>query len=233
MNDTTHTILIVDDDELTLRAITRQLSKTNMRILTAKTLSEALPILLASRVDVLLTDLRLEIGEGTELLWVVQNNALPTRCLLMSGQAGPEEERLAFELGAMTVLEKPFKEDELLAAIKRALDPPDGFSGDLCCVTLIDVLQMYHLSKRSVVIELAGPSLTKIFMEHGQVVHAVHGARTGEEAFRHILKATHGRLRTAALATAPRRTIDRRFDSLLLDGLRINDEENATLQLTA
>lgn len=223
------TILVVDDDELVLRGICRQLALSAMRPVAVKTLNEALPILLSTPVDVLLTDLRLEQGEGTELLWLVQNNALGTRCILMSGSAGQEEERLAFELGAVAVLEKPFKEDELLAALKRALDPPDGFSGDLACVTLIDVLQMYHLSQRSVVVELAGPAQRKIFLEHGHVVHAIDGAASGEEAFRKILETTHGRLRATPLSKPPRRTIDRRFDALLLDGLRVLDEERQQL----
>lgn len=223
------TILVVDDDELVLRAIGRQLGRSGMQVVAVTTLNEALPHLLSDKIDVLLTDLRLGAGEGTELLWVVQNNALKTRSIMMSGHAGHEEERLAFELGAVAMLSKPFAEDALLQALKRALAPPDGFSGDLACLTLVDVLQMYHQSQRSVVVELAGPSVSRIFFEHGQIVHAVCGNVVGEDAFRQILRSTHGRMRGTALHRPPRRTIERRFEALLLDGLRVIDEEKAAL----
>ncbi len=224
------TLLVVDDDALVLRTICRQLARSPVLVLTAPSLSDALPILLSGEIDVLLTDLRLHKADGTELLWVAQNNGLKTRCILMSGYASQEDRRMAFDLGAMGILEKPFVEGQLMAAIMRALDPADGFSGDLCCVTLIDVLQMYHLSQRSVVIELAGPKSSRVFMENGRVVHAVHGALTGEEAFRALLSLTHGRLRTVPLSDRPCRTIDRRFDALLLDALRLKDEEQALLR---
>jgi ActR/RegA family two-component response regulator len=225
------TLLIVDDDALTLRALVRMAAKSGLEILTASTLADARPILQTNNVDVLLTDLKLDKGEGTELLHLVQSSALRTRSILMSGSCGQEAERLAFKLGALDVLEKPFQDEALLAAVKRALDPPSGFSGDLCSVTLFDVLQMYHAGRRSVRIELAGPKVMQIYVEQGQVVHAVCGGMTGL-ALRQILATTQGRLRSTVLDAVPQRTVVRRFEALIVDALRMNNENRRAAQTT-
>jgi ActR/RegA family two-component response regulator len=217
-------ILIVDDDALVLRSIVRQLQHENLHVMTAQNLNDALPVLLSRSVDILLTDLRLAEGEGTELLWVVHNNALKTKTILMSGCASEEDERLAFKLGATAVLEKPLRTDELASAISRAFDESNGFSGELFGMSIIDVLQMYHMNRRSIVLEVAGPHSACVYMDAGEVVHTTYGQATGEEAFRHILRLQSGRLRSSPLLRKINATISRRFDTLLLDGLRLNDE---------
>jgi twitching motility protein PilU len=64
----------------------------------------------------------------------------------------------------------------------------------------------------------------ELFFHQGEIVHAVAGKQVGESAVYRILSITDGEFDLEAGAMPPARTIQKNYNSLLLEGLRIVDE---------
>lgn len=102
----------------------------------------------------------------------------------------------------------------------------DGFTGVLFDVGLLDILQLLHHTRRTVVLELRGPRSGTVHLRDGELVHAVAEGLVGEEAVRAIVGFTRGNFRL--LPGRPcEQTIDCSFDALLLDALRLLDEQGS------
>jgi predicted regulator of Ras-like GTPase activity (Roadblock/LC7/MglB family) len=144
----------------------------------------------------------------------------------MSGYASARDYQRAIECGAVRVLCKPFTSSELLQAIRQAVDCETGFRGSIHGLSLIDLLQMFHYARRSLAIVVDGLTPGQVFLEEGQLVHAVYRELHGEPALRMILAMPAGSLRTMVLPHATPRSITRDFQTLLLDSLRTVDEDN-------
>src|SRR5512133_3543904 len=72
--------------------------------------------------DVVLTDLRMPDVDGMEVLRAVREHAPDTQVIVMTGYGTIESAVEAMRRGALDYVSKPFKEDELLLRIARAVD---------------------------------------------------------------------------------------------------------------
>lgn len=96
-----------------------------------------------------------------------------------------------------------------------------GFSGFVHGIALVDLLQIFHYSRRSLTLQIE-PNAA-IHVADGEIVHARVGDIEGELAISCLLERTGGRIRTANAEVVPT-TIQRPFNFLLLDALRGMDE---------
>ncbi|MEY2934851.1 MAG: hypothetical protein RL033_5600 [Pseudomonadota bacterium] len=220
-------ILVVDDEGPLRSSVKRTLNLHGYETTAASSYQEALERLGERSFDVLLTDLRMTGPDGLELIRAIHAVSPSTRPILMSAYATARDSQTALELGAVRVLCKPFETDELLEAVRRALDNNEGFFGAVHGLSLIDMLQMFHYTKRSVTLRLLGSRVASISFERGELVDARWGELSGEQALASILALPPGPLVTAALEL-PARSIEREFRGLLLDQLRQLDELNRT-----
>jgi hypothetical protein len=122
------------------------------------------------------------------------------------------------------VLCKPFTSSELLQAIRQAVDCETGFRGSIHGLSLVDLLQMFHYARRSLAIVVDGLAPGHVFVEDGELIHAVYRELIGEPALRTILAVPAGSLRTMVLPQSTPHSITRDFQTLLLDSLRTVDE---------
>ncbi len=217
-------VLVVDDDQQLVSAISRDLRANGYDVLSASSVDGALEQLTEQPSDVVLTDLRMAEADGIDLLLAIRERGLSSRPILMSAYATARDHQKAVELGAVRVLCKPFGSKELLDAIQQAIDCATGFRGSVHGLSLIDMLQMFHYGRRSITLRVDDAVPGEIHFEDGEIVHAEHGASTGEEALRAILAMPTGSLSTGAFQGGSE-TIARSFQSLLLDLLRTVDEK--------
>jgi CheY-like chemotaxis protein len=116
-----YTLLVVDDDDTLRAALLWDLKRKGYQTLEAENGEVAYQLTRAHKVDMVLTDIRMPVCDGIELLRRLKQSNLdiPT-VMFISGfsDLSPEE---ASDQGAEAVFTKPFDRKTLLAAIQNAV----------------------------------------------------------------------------------------------------------------
>jgi two-component system response regulator HydG len=115
-------ILVVDDAPDTREVLERNLSLAGYGVASASNVADALRALDAAPFDLVITDLKLPQESGLDLIRYVRENVKDTEVMMITGYATIEGAVKAVKLGADEYLSKPFTDEEILAAVKRALD---------------------------------------------------------------------------------------------------------------
>ncbi|MEJ2031444.1 MAG: sigma-54 dependent transcriptional regulator [Deltaproteobacteria bacterium] len=114
-------ILIVDDEAITVRRLTHALSQDGYRAEGFITAREALASVQKNPPDVVVMDIRLQDADGVDLMQRVHAMAPETAVILITGYASIEQAVAATKKGAFHYVEKPFRLQDLRAAVKDAL----------------------------------------------------------------------------------------------------------------
>ncbi len=117
------TILVVDDDQGPLLFIEHVLSSANYSVLTANGGDEAMKLINQSMPDLLITDIVMDKGEGTELIIKVRQMSNIPILAISGGNIGYGADYLemALKAGANASLSKPFYKMELLDKVTELL----------------------------------------------------------------------------------------------------------------
>ncbi len=118
----TYSILIVDDEILTLNNLRKILEKENYEVLVADTGEKALEIFEKYKPQLVLLDLMLPGISGLEVLRRIKEVERETIVIMMSAYEILEKAVESMKLGAYDYLLKPFKVTDLKNAIRRALE---------------------------------------------------------------------------------------------------------------
>ena len=114
------TILIVDDEKHTRDGL-RQSLEEDFDVYTASNIDEALNVIAADRVDLVLTDLRLGGEDGLSLIAKIQQNPRGPICMLMTAYGSIATAVDAIKRGVYDFVTKPINLDELSIKISRAI----------------------------------------------------------------------------------------------------------------
>ena len=117
------TILVVDDDPTTCRAVAMLVAEAGYDVLTCGDVPSALRALEERRPDLLITDVRLASHNGLPLI-AMAPSPIPT--IVLTGFADPSIEADAERLGA-EYRTKPVEPGALRDLIARMLAPPEPF----------------------------------------------------------------------------------------------------------
>jgi DNA-binding NtrC family response regulator len=112
-------VLIVDDEDSARNLCSEVASESGLRVRTAATTEQALDILEQFPVDILITDLKVPLLGGLELLRRVHENYPQTMVMVLTQYGTIESAIEATRLGAMDYLTKPFHVDDLRAKLER------------------------------------------------------------------------------------------------------------------
>jgi len=115
-------ILVVDDAPSTLEILERNLTAQGYRILTAPGAAEAIRIAETTPIDLVITDLKMPRVSGLDLVRHVRENLKDTEVIVITGFPSVEGAVKAVKTGAEEYLAKPFTDEELFSAVKRALE---------------------------------------------------------------------------------------------------------------
>lgn len=116
-------ILIVDDDVTFALMLATWLGKKGFDTATAATLEAARRRLADEIAEVVLCDMRLPDGDGTDLLEWMARNAIRIPVIVMTGYAEIGNAVRCMKLGAMDYVSKPLNPEELLLKIGEATAP--------------------------------------------------------------------------------------------------------------
>ena len=118
-------LLVVDDALTTLEILQRNLTSQGYQVYTAQKVAEALKILEVTPIDLVITDFKMPKVSGLDLIKHVRENLKNTEVIMITGYASIEGAVRAIKTGAEEYLAKPFTDEELFSAVKRALDKLD------------------------------------------------------------------------------------------------------------
>ena len=115
-------VLVVDDAADTLEVIQRNLQAKGYLVYTASAVPEAIRILEQTPVELVITDFKMPQVSGLELVKHIRENHANTEVMMITGYPSIGGAVDAVKMGAEDYLSKPFTDEELYAAVERALD---------------------------------------------------------------------------------------------------------------
>lgn len=117
-------ILVVDDDPVMLRLYSRIFSGCDYTVVSAASLASAAALIRANHYDLLVTDLLLGDGLGTELTLLFAAKEPGAKSLLVSGSLAEADD---LDLSAVSeCLSKPLDIDRFMETVARILDNPSA-----------------------------------------------------------------------------------------------------------
>jgi len=114
-------LLIVEDDEKTVRALASCLTREGFAVSTARTGEEGFFLLNTESFDLVVLDWVLPGRDGVEILRTLRARGARMPVLLLTARDAVEDRVLGLESGADDYLVKPFAFPELLARIRSLL----------------------------------------------------------------------------------------------------------------
>ena len=116
-------ILIVDDDKGVAFFLREHLleAQAGYQVETADSSEEALEIMAQRPFDLVITDLRMPGMDGLELMEEIRQISPRTRLILMTAYGNERIERTAYQLGACQYITKPFRVQDLIERVDKAL----------------------------------------------------------------------------------------------------------------
>jgi len=121
-----HRLLVVDDAPDTREVLHRNLTSRGYDVITARDVAEALRILSTTRVDLVITDLKMPGASGLELVRHVREHLQHAEVITITGYPSVEGAVAAVKSGAEEYLTKPFTQDELFTAVALAIEKLGG-----------------------------------------------------------------------------------------------------------
>ena len=119
---TNATCLIVDDQERLRQALVRKLQWAGMRCTEAASGADALRVLEADHIEVLISDIQMPEMTGVELLTTVRQRWPDVAAIMVTGVDDVATAVSCLQLGAFDYITKPFQLDEVQARVERALE---------------------------------------------------------------------------------------------------------------
>ncbi|HVO63351.1 MAG TPA: sigma-54 dependent transcriptional regulator [Terriglobales bacterium] len=117
-----YSILVVDDEALTLRTLSRGLREEGFEVFTATSGEEALKIFQDEKPDLTLLDIVLPGIDGVEVLRQIKSASPPSIVLMMSAYHMVDRAVEAMKLGAYDYVVKPFLLADMIATLRRATE---------------------------------------------------------------------------------------------------------------
>jgi FixJ family two-component response regulator len=115
-------ILIAEDEDVLRRNLTFILNSSGYSAVSVRTSVEAIELLGKKRYDVVLTDLVMPVKGGGELIRYVFENCPDTSVIVMTAYPSADSAIDAIKKGVVDYFTKPFKTEDIIAAVKRALE---------------------------------------------------------------------------------------------------------------
>src|SRR5712691_5915823 len=115
-------VLVVDDEESVVVTIKAILQLDGYNVATTTTGAKARAMVREAEYDLVLTDLRLEDGDGLDVLRAVRESYPETVTIMLTGYASLESAIQALRAGAYDYLVKPSEVEELRSTVARGIE---------------------------------------------------------------------------------------------------------------
>ncbi|MGD9971576.1 MAG: response regulator [Desulfatirhabdiaceae bacterium] len=226
---TIHPILIVDDEKSLILSIQAGFEsfRDRYRLYTAENGKQAIEILKANPIDILVTDIRMPEMDGFELI-VYMNTHYPTvPIIVMSAYGTREIESRLNNIGIVRFLDKPVAFEKLISSIEDGLTRGTQ-SGSMTGISVGSFLQLLEVEEKTCLLDVQTNGKKGLFyLNQGKLYDAVCGNLVAEEAAIEMIMWEGVKLQFKSL---PDRKIIRRITTdimaMLMEASRRKDEIN-------
>ena len=227
------TILIVDDEPRLLQSIHAGLKihSTSFKVATALNGEEAVNLLASTPIDLVITDLKMPVMDGFELLTHISNNYPCLPAIVMTAFSTPDIEKKIEDSSSLKLLDKPIDFDELAASIFEILERSKE-EGSLTGISLASFLQLIETEQKTCLIEVRSKSSKGyIYFNQGNLYSAVYGKIKGEEAVFGMLLLDEVEIRIKKhVKRRFKKTIQAPLLALIMEGMQRKDERLGDIQ---
>lgn len=147
------TLLLMDDDRPFLQRLSRAMESRGFAVTQASSVAEGLQATRAEAPDYAVVDMRLEDGNGLDVVEDLRSREADTRVVVLTGYGNIATAVTAVKLGAIDYLAKPADADDVYNALmqegdEKAAPPENPMSADR--VRWEHIQRVYELCERNV-----------------------------------------------------------------------------------
>ncbi len=146
-------LLIVDDDNVWLNQLSRAMSRRGLMVYEAQSVKDALDILIKEKFDYGVIDLRLDDGDGLEIVTELKKLNPNSKSIILTGFGNIANAVSAIKLGAVDYLSKPANIEDIIASLfvkkdEKAPPPEEPMSANR--VRWEHIQRVYELCNKNV-----------------------------------------------------------------------------------
>jgi DNA-binding response OmpR family regulator len=231
-------LLLVDGDARNLRLLEVSLRRAGFSITSAESAAQALQYLAHSEPDLIISDTKLQGGDGFELCRAVKGDArwATIPFIFLSSATELDDKVRGLELGVEDYLTKPIYVKEVTTRVKMLLqrkqqerlgrkDARTKFSGLLADMAIVDLLQTIEISRKSGSIEFdTDLGRATVWFRDGRVIDAKMGILEGAPAVYRLLGINEGTFEVEFRTIHRLDVIEASTQAVLMEGMRRVDE---------
>jgi CheY-like chemotaxis protein len=182
--------------------------------------------LVPQEYELILLDTVLDTMDGLQLLQMIKHQAPASKFIIVSDSADETTRAIAYQNGADFFLERPktpkaidLAMEAIRGLFKSSIGEGSGLQeGEADVASIKDIIQMRCLSGDSVLLLVRSQLQSgDIFIFRGEIFHAQYPGKSGETAFRDMIRWDDGlvKIRAVKLTNIPPRTIEVSYRQLL------------------
>lgn len=217
-------ILVVDDEPSILFGLSEGLADVRRRIevVTAPGGQEAIDILEARKIDLVLTDLRMPEVDGFELLTYLRRNHPHLPVILMTAH-GPDELARLGTPGELEWFSKPVDVPSIRKRITEML--AQRVRGKVENISLASFLQLLEMERKTCTLSVvSGEHRGRLFFRGGRLIAAEADDLKGQQAALEIVTWDQADIEISDVLPAVEPTLEGGLQFLLMEGMRLKDE---------
>jgi DNA-binding response OmpR family regulator len=232
-------ILIVDPSESQESNIVLRLGNDGYDLEVLPDAKSAVKTIMNSGADLVISEINLPETDGLRFCRALRENTATSHIpfLFLTAEEGERLATESLEAGADDFLKKPVDLELLALKIQRILasqspnESKKGVNGSLTEMSITDIIQSLTAGDKDVelMLETMGEK-GRIYIQQGEVVHALAGSALGEEAFYKLMAWEEGNFQIVSCSDFPPRTIHAGAMSLLMEGARLADEADGEIE---
>lgn len=220
-------ILVVESDAISAHDLTQELERREFLARGAVCGAGAMEAFQAESFDLVLLHVTTRASEWTGFLRSVMRYDPEALVVVMAAEATVDMAVEALKSGATEFIEGPLYPEDVAAKLREILaqrgeKAVQGNLRDLALTSIISVNCNEH-NQAELVIRRQGRVAT-IYFDGGRIVHATLDGQEGEGALYELLSWEDGSFSLRQDTPPPKRTIDKDWTGLLLEGMRRIDD---------
>lgn len=226
-------VLIVDDEKLFLASLTEGMLEfaDEFRVFTALNGQQALDVLREKEIDLVVTDLKMPVMDGFQLLAEMVGEFPGVPAIVMTAFGTSEIEKKLQQFETYGYLEKPIDYQLLAARIREGIT--HNSEGHLKGIMLSSFLQLLQIEQKSCALKIKSQNRKGVlYFSKGELVEAVYEKENGEKAAQEIVCWEDAEIEIVNVNKKIPKRIKKSLQSLLMDALKEKDEAEFLGEIT-